>query len=145
MSTDKVSIVACRPLQQIKKSNQNTLISKNGYQHRKKATVKTFPGAKSRQLNHSVTTTMQECSYDPAIIHVGINNSLRYKHHDELYKLPRNIIKVAKTCQMYHIGKIFISEMLQWSRTRIIIFDNNKVARFMYEIQFWIYQSLSDS
>lgn len=88
---------------------------------------------------------MQECSYDPAIIHVGTNNSLRYKHHDELYKLPRNIIKVAKMCQMYHIWKIFISEMLRWSRTCIIIFDNNKVAWFMYEIQFWIYQSLSDS
>ena len=103
MSTDKVSIVACRPLQQIKKSNQNTLISKNGYQHRKKATVKTFPGAKSRQLNHSGTTTMQECSYDPAIIHVGTNNSLRYKHHDELYKLPRNIINVSNVSHRKNI------------------------------------------
>ena len=113
MSTDTVSIVACRPLQQIKNSYQNTVIPKNSYQHRKKSTVKTFPWAKSRQLNHSVTTTMQECSYDPAFIHVGINDSLRYKHHDELYKLPRNIIKVANTCQMYPIGKIFISEILQ--------------------------------
>ena len=54
--------------------------------------VKAFPGAKSAQLNHYVTPTLEECSYDAAIIHVGINDILRSKHYDELDKLPGNII-----------------------------------------------------
>ena len=69
---------------------------------------KAFPGAKSTQLNHYVTPTLEEYSYDAAIIHVGINDILRSKH-DELDKLTENIIKVGSTCQKYNIGKIYIS------------------------------------
>ena len=47
--------------------------------------VKAFPGAKSTQLNHYVTPTLEEYRYDAAIIHVGINDILRSKH-DELVK-----------------------------------------------------------
>ena len=43
------------------------------------------------QLNHYVTQTLQEYSYDAAI-HFGINDILRSKHYDELDKLPGNII-----------------------------------------------------
>ena len=70
--------------------------------------VEVFLGAKSTQLNHYVTPTLEEYSYDVVIIHVGINDILRSKH-DELHKLPENIIKVGSTCQKYNIGKIYIS------------------------------------
>ena len=42
--------------------------------------VKAFSWAKSTQLNHYVTLTLEEYSYDAAIIHVGINDILRSKH-----------------------------------------------------------------
>ena len=74
--------------------------------------VKAFPGAKSTQLTHYVTPTLEEYSYDAAIIHAGINHILRYKHYGELDKLPRSITKVAFTFQKYSIGKIFISVLL---------------------------------
>ena len=45
---------------------------------------KPLPGAKSTQLNHYVTPTLEEYSYDVAIIHVGIYDILRFKHYDEL-------------------------------------------------------------
>ena len=90
--------------------------------------VKAFPGAKSTQLNHYVTPTLEEYSYDAAIIHVGINDILRSKH-DELDKLPENIIKVGNTCQKYNIGKIYISAILPSTRTNINIFDINKKLR----------------
>ena len=46
------------------------------------------------QLNHHyVTQTLEEYSYDAAIVHFGINDILRFKHYDELDKLPGNIIK----------------------------------------------------
>ena len=60
--------------------------------------VNAFPGAKSTQLYHYVTPTLEEYSYDAAIIHVGINDILRSKH-GELDKLPGNIIQVGNTCQ----------------------------------------------
>ena len=57
--------------------------------------VKAFPGAKSTQLNHYVTPTLEEYSYDSAIIHVCIKVILRSKHEDEeLDKLPKIVIKV---------------------------------------------------
>ena len=34
-----------------------------------------------------ITPTLEEYSYDVAIIHVGINDILRSKHYDELDKL----------------------------------------------------------
>ena len=90
--------------------------------------VKAFPEAKSTQLNHYVTPTLEEYSYDAAIIHVGINDILRSKH-DELHKLPENIIKVGNTCQKYNIGKIYISAILPSTRTNINIYDINQKLR----------------
>ena len=89
--------------------------------------VKAFPEAKSTQLNHYVTPTLEE--YDAAIIHVGINDILRSKHYDEL---PGNIIKVGNTCQKYDTGKIYISAILPSTKTNINIFDINKKLRDLF-------------
>ena len=81
--------------------------------------IKAFPGAKSTQLNHYVTPTLEEYSYNAVIIYVGINDIVRSKHYDEFDKLPGNIIKVVNTCQKYNIGKIYISAILPSTRTNI--------------------------
>ena len=86
--------------------------------------VKAFPGAKSTQLNHYVTPTLEEYRYDAGIIHVGINDILRSKH-DELDKLPGNI-KVGNTCQKCNTRKIYISAILPSTRTNINILDIKK-------------------
>ena len=88
--------------------------------------VKAFRGAKPTQLNHYVTPTLKEYSYDVAIIHVGINDILRSKHYDELDKLPGNIIKVGNICQKYNIGKIYVSAILPSTRTNIIFLTLTK-------------------
>ena len=80
-----------------------------------KFTSKHSPGAKSTQLIQYITPTLEKYSYDAAIIHVGINDLLRPKH-DELDKLPGNIIKVGNTCQKYNTGKIYISAILPSTR-----------------------------
>ena len=74
--------------------------------------VKAFLEAKSTQLNHYVTPTLEKYSSDAAIIYVRFNDILISKHYDELDKLPGNIIKVASTCQKYNIEKIYISAVL---------------------------------
>ena len=91
--------------------------------------MKAFPGAKSTQLNHYVTSTPEEYSYDAAMIHVGINNILRSEHYDKLDKLSGNIIKVVNTCRKYNIGKIYISGILPSTRRNISIFEINKNFR----------------
>ena len=76
---------------QIKSQETNQQTSTDNRHH-----IKAFPGAKSTQRNHYVTPTLEEYSYDAAIINAGINHILRSKHYDEIDKLSRNIIKVAK-------------------------------------------------
>ena len=142
---DPQNTVASRPLQRIKNSYRNAVIHKkdnialfsdsiprgmnikeiNRQIQGGRIHVKAFPGAKSTQLNHYVTPTLEEYSYDAAIIHVGINDILRSKH-DELDKLPGNITKVGNTCQKYNIGKIYTSAILPSARTNINIFDIDK-------------------
>ena len=82
--------------------------------------VKAFPEAKSTQLNHYVTSSLEEYSYDAAIIHVGINDILRFKHYGKLDKLLGNIIKVRNTCQKYNIGKIYILAIFPPTRTNML-------------------------
>ena len=70
-----------------------------------------------KQLNHHVKPTLEEYTYDAAIIHVSINDILRCKNDEELKELPNNIMKIAHTCQEYNIGKIFISSIVTCTRT----------------------------
>ena len=70
--------------------------------------VKAFPGAKSTQLNHYATTTLEEYSYDAAIIHAGVNDILRSKHY-ELDKISENIISGKYLSKVQHWKKIYIS------------------------------------
>ena len=81
--------------------------------------VKAFPEAKSTQLNNYLKPTQDQHSYDAAIMHLGVNDILRSKDYDDLDKLPGNIIKVANTCQMYNIGKMYMSAILLSTRTNI--------------------------
>ena len=141
---DPENTVASRPLQRIKNSYRYSTIPKksdialflasiprgmnikeiNRQIQGGRIHMKAFPGAKSIQLNHYVTPSLEEYSYDAAIVYVGINDILRSKHYGELDKLPGNI-KVGNTCQKYNTGKIYISAILPSTRTNINIFDIN--------------------
>ena len=70
--------------------------------------LKPFPSLKAAQLNHHVKPTLQEYTYDAAIIHLGITDILRGKNDEELKELSKNKMKIAHTCQVYNIGKICI-------------------------------------
>ena len=83
---------------------------------------KAFPRAKSTQLNHYVTPTLEKYSYDAAIVHVVINEIPRSEHYDEIDKLPGTIMKVGNTCQKYSIGKIFIYQQYFHQQEQILIF-----------------------
>ena len=71
--------------------------------------IKAFTGAKSTHLNHYVLPTLEEYSYDAAMIYVGINDILRSKDPNDLNDLPKNVMKVGKICRNHNVGKIFMS------------------------------------
>ena len=52
--------------------------------------LKTFPGAKAKQLNHYVIPTLEKLGYDLAILYVGINDNLRRKDMSELKEKKNN-------------------------------------------------------
>ena len=70
-----------------------------------RVTLKSCPGSKAVQLNHHVKPTLEEYTYDAAIIHVGVNDIPRCKNKEELKELPNDIMKIAHTCQEYNIRK----------------------------------------
>ena len=91
--------------------------------------LRVLPCAKRNQLNHYVIPTLEEFDYDCAIIHVGINDTLRSKDMSELKDLPKEIMQIGKTCQSYNIGKVYVSSILSSTRTSIDIGQINEVMK----------------
>ena len=67
--------------------------------------LKVFPGAKTRQLNHYTIPPLEDNTYDGAIIHVGINDLLSND------KSTNGICK-----EIIDIGLIFISSLAYSSK-----------------------------
>ena len=100
LDPDTENTLASQPLKRINNSDRNTAIHKKGdiaifsdsilrgmdMKELKRQIqggrihVKAFPGAKPTQLNHYVTPTVEQYSYDEAIIHVATNDILRSKN-----------------------------------------------------------------
>ena len=53
----------------------------NSFMKNGEVSLKVFPEAKARQLNHHTIPVLQDSTYDAAAIHVGINDLLRAKGH----------------------------------------------------------------
>ena len=58
--------------------------------------LKSFSGARSKQLNPNLKPTLDKCKYDSVIVHLVI---LPCKNESELEELPTNIIEIGKTCK----------------------------------------------
>ena len=57
------------------------------------ARLKSFPGATSKELAHYVVPTLQEESFNSALIHIGINDVLKDQSDSQRESLTRNILK----------------------------------------------------
>ena len=72
----------------------------NSFMKKGEVSLKTFKGAKARQLNHYTTPPLEDNTYDAAAIHVGIK-ALLNKH----------IIYIGLRCKNNNISMIFISSI----------------------------------
>ena len=76
--------------------------------------LKTFPGAKVRQLNHHTTPLLEDNTYDAAVIHVGINDLL--SNVKSTNYICKDIIDIGLRCRNNNIGMIFISSIAYSSK-----------------------------
>ena len=73
--------------------------------------LKSFPGCKAVQLDHYTIPILQEQNYDPAGIHVGINDLLKSSSKKSVDEICGDIIEIALRCRSHNIATIFISSI----------------------------------
>ena len=79
----------------------------NSFIKKGEVSLKAFPGAKARQLNHHTIPLLEDNTHDAAAIHVDINDLLsNVKSTNDICK---DIIDVGLRCRNNSIGMIFIS------------------------------------
>ena len=76
------------------------------------ARLKSFPGAASKELAHYVVPTLQEESFNLALIHIGINDILKDQSDSQCESLTRNILEISQKCKEHGIEKIIISSLI---------------------------------
>ena len=72
------------------------------------AHFKSFPGLKAKHLSQHTISIFEEYEHDAAILHVGINDLLRFdKNSSTLVSIGDGIINASLQCRNFNIGKIF--------------------------------------
>ena len=88
------------------------------------ARLKCFPGATSKELTHYVVPTLQEESFNSALIQIGINDILKDQSDLQFGLLLRNIVEIPQRCKDHSIEEIIISSLIVTERI-----DPNLLAR----------------
>ena len=92
------------------KYNINRILS-NG-----SARIRYFPGATSENLLHYIDTTLQDNSFEVAVIHIGINDIVNNKNSLNTDHILQNIKDTAQKCMRYGVQKALITGLLTTSR-----------------------------
>ena len=98
-------------------------------------TFKSFSGSKEVQHNHHVKPTLQEYTYDAAIIHFDINDIRCCKNYKELKELANDIMKIAHLCQKY-FGKMFTISITTCTRAFANIAEINVYMLYVYKLMY---------
>ena len=89
--------------------------------------LKFFSGAKSKDLDHYVTPTLNEEKPDIVVIHVGSNDiDFRHLRNNTVEDIGRTIINIGKKCRESGVSKVIISSVL--------IKNNIKLSKFIRQL-----------
>ena len=86
----------------------------NSFIKKREVSLKAFPEAKARQLNHYTIPLLEDNTNDGAIIHVGINDLL--SNDKSTNGICKEIIDIGLRCKYNNIGMIFISSIAYSSK-----------------------------
>ena len=96
----------------------------NRYINNATARLKSFPEATSKELAHYVVPSLQEESFNSALIHIGINDILKDQSGSQCESLTRNILEISQKCKEHGIEEVII-----WSLVVTEYIDLNLLAR----------------
>ena len=94
-----------------------------------RARFKYFPGATSKELLRYIDVTLEESSFEVAVIHVGVNDLMN--SNNSVDKLFKNIYSMAEKCKNNGVKKVFISGIMK--NNRINDFITQEVNRRVYD------------
>ena len=83
-----------------------------------RARFKHFPFAISKDLLCYVDATLQDATYDAAIIHVGVNDILNKQSHNQTTQLTCSLRKISARCKSYGLKHVFVSSLLYTSKIK---------------------------
>ena len=84
----------------------------NRYITNTNARLKSFRGTNAKELIHYVVPTLQEESFNSALIHIGINDVLKEQSDLQCESLTRNILEISHKCKEHGIEEIIISSLV---------------------------------
>ena len=70
--------------------------------------LKYFPGASSKELKRYVAPSLQEESFNSALMHTGISDILKDQSDLQCESLTRNILEILQRCKEHGIDEIII-------------------------------------
>ena len=73
---------------------------------------KDFHEVTSKNLLHYVDTTLQDNSFEVAVIYVGINDIANIKNYLNTDHMLQNVKNIAQKCERYGIQKVLIPGLL---------------------------------
>ena len=73
------------------------------------AHFKPFPGLKVKQMDHDDISILEECQYDAAAIHVGINDLLKSRTNIDVNEFGKDIVNIVLRCRSHNIARIVCS------------------------------------
>ena len=79
---------------------------------------KHFPRASSKDLLCYVDATLQDTTYDAAIVHVGVHGVLNNQSHNQTTQLMCNLRKISAKSKSYEVKHIFVSGLLHTSKIK---------------------------
>ena len=80
------------------------------------ASLKSFPGATSKELADYVVPNLKEESFHTALIHVGINDILRDQSELKQQLVLQNIMKIAHQSKDHGFKEIILSSVVATGR-----------------------------
>ena len=96
-----------------------------------KSFIKSFPGAKIQELEHSVIPHLNAQKPDVSVIHIGCNNiSFKYLNDINVKRIAEDIINIGKRCANFG-SEVFISSTLIKRNIRL----NSVIRKINDELQ----------
>ena len=98
--------------------------------------LKCFPVATSKDLLHFIDKTLENHSFEIAIIPIGVNDIISNRNSPDFDDVLKDMKNIFQKCRSYGIENIFISGLLQTTRiTADLIGKVNELIKDIFKVE----------